>query len=158
MNQQFTNELTPEVLHSLRNPFSAQQIEEFGEAREQIMNGVYERAKIAIVSIYRLACEGAITRDGGILQVASSGLVTRQVDGAERRYAVVGDEITYPDGSKATIISGAGKCIKHNGKSLALVGSVLSNGDIIVSTPQQGRMLVEYEDNRFGDDFLKSGV
>lgn len=159
MNQQFTNELTPEVLHSLRNPFSAQQIEGFGDAREQIMRSVNDRANTPILAVYRLACEGALTREGGVLQESPTSQCKTQLDDGDwRRYGLVGDNVVYPDGSTARIISGTGKYRVHNGKSMALVGSLLDNGDVIISTPKDGRFLVEYEGTPFGHDFLKAGV
>ncbi|MCP3721473.1 hypothetical protein [Paraburkholderia sp. CNPSo 3281] len=45
------------------------------------------------------------------------------------------DVVTYNDASEAAIIDGAGSLFVDDGKSAALVGSHLSNGDRIVSTP-----------------------
>ncbi len=49
--------------------------------------------------------------------------------------AVVGDAVTYDDGSQARIIDGAGFRITWCDKPVALVGSSLDNGDKITATP-----------------------
>ncbi|CZW49214.1 PAAR domain-containing protein [Enterobacter cloacae] len=157
--KQYTNELTPEIIHGIRNPHTESELAELREdERKFILEDIKKRAEIPIVAIYRYACEGALTRDGGVLRKASSRNIIRLKDGTELRYALVGDEVSYPNGRIAKIISGTGKRNKSNGRSFALVGSELDNGDVIVSTPQNGRMLVEFDDNRFGDGFLKPEV
>ncbi|MCX5541830.1 hypothetical protein M3A49_20345 [Paraburkholderia sp. CNPSo 3076] len=50
------------------------------------------------------------------------------------------DVVTYNDASEAAIIDGAGSLFVDDGKSAALVGSHLSNGDRIVSTPWEGEI------------------
>ncbi|NTX28445.1 PAAR domain-containing protein [Burkholderia pyrrocinia] len=71
---------------------------------------------------------GALTERGGRVTAATSGLTLAGLEVAR-----VGDVVTYDDGSEATIIDGAGNC--HSaGKSFALVGSRLSNGDRITET------------------------
>lgn len=81
-------------------------------------------------SIYAFATIGAHTERGGYVTRATSGLSQCNL-----MVARVGDVVTYRDGSQAAIIDGAGSMSIHNGKSHALVGSRLSNGDRIVSTP-----------------------
>jgi uncharacterized Zn-binding protein involved in type VI secretion len=54
----------------------------------------------------------------------------------DKGVAVVGDIVTYEDGTEATIIDGAGFAAMWGNKPVALVGSRLSNGDRIISTPQ----------------------
>jgi hypothetical protein len=61
--------------------------------------------------------------------------------------ALVGDIVTYDDGSEAVIINGAGSAAICGDKPLALVGSALSNGDRIVESLQSGRGITEYQDN-----------
>ncbi|UVE63938.1 PAAR domain-containing protein [Burkholderia pyrrocinia] len=71
---------------------------------------------------------GALTERGGRVTAATSGMTLAGLEVAR-----VGDVVTYDDGSEATIIDGAGNC--HSaGKSFALVGSRLSNGDRIIET------------------------
>lgn len=50
--------------------------------------------------------------------------------------ARVGDIVQYDDGSEAVIIDGAGFAATSEDKPLALVGSRLSNGDVITQTLQ----------------------
>jgi uncharacterized Zn-binding protein involved in type VI secretion len=52
--------------------------------------------------------------------------------------ALVGDIVTYDDGSEATITDGAGFAAAWEDKPFALVGSRLSNGDTITETSQGG--------------------
>ena len=68
--------------------------------------------------------------------------------------ARVGDKVVYAEGSEATIISGAGGARIMQGASAALVGSILDNGDGIISTPQSGSRLVFRE----GDTFPKGSL
>ncbi|QCP53566.1 hypothetical protein FAZ95_31495 [Trinickia violacea] len=74
---------------------------------------------------------GALTEYGGRITKATSGLTV-----AGLTVARVGDVVTYEDGSEAAITDGAGEYAVDNGKSIALVGSGLSNGDRIVETLQ----------------------
>ncbi|WP_232448992.1 PAAR domain-containing protein [Burkholderia ubonensis] len=52
--------------------------------------------------------------------------------------ACVGDIVQYEDGSEAVIIDGAGFAATLENKPMALVGSRLSNGDVITQTLQDG--------------------
>ncbi|KVH73677.1 hypothetical protein WJ41_10690 [Burkholderia ubonensis] len=52
--------------------------------------------------------------------------------------ACVGDVVKYDDGSEAVIIDGAGFAATSENKPFALVGSRLSNGDVITQTLQDG--------------------
>jgi hypothetical protein len=56
----------------------------------------------------------------------------------------------YADGSTARIVTGAGEGNSH----VALVGSVLSNGDEIINTPQGALLLIAREGVPMADDFL----
>lgn len=79
---------------------------------------------------YAFATIGARTERGGYVTRASSEL---EICGLMA--ALVGDVVTYGDGSQAAIIDGSGKLAEYAGKCFALVGSRLSNGDRIVFTP-----------------------
>ncbi|TBL69352.1 hypothetical protein EYY96_04995 [Hafnia alvei] len=68
--------------------------------------------------------------------------------------ARVGDKAIYADGSEATIISGAGTARIMQGTSAALVGSMLDNGDEIISTPQSCNKFVFREGDAFPQGFL----
>ncbi|WP_095996123.1 PAAR domain-containing protein [Serratia oryzae] len=71
-------------------------------------------------------------------------------------YAVarVGDEVIYPDGSTARIISGAGFAHMIEGLPVALVGSELDNGDEIISTPQGSQMHCYRETDQLPEGFM----
>ncbi|AYN26394.1 hypothetical protein D8682_04905 [Buttiauxella sp. 3AFRM03] len=153
---QYTNEITPEIIHTLNNPYSESDLATFRETESKfITDELSKRTAATVVAIYRHATEGALTRNGGSLHNTSARSCILDDDGTERRFGLVGDEVIYPNGEMAKIVSGTGELLKSNGRSLALVGSLLDDGDIIVSTPQGVRMLVEYDDMHFGGDFLK---
>jgi hypothetical protein len=81
-------------------------------------------------TMYAFATIGARTERGGCLTKATSGLVICNL-----RAALVGDVVTYGDGSEAVITDGAGSLSIYDATPFALVGSHLSNGDKITSTP-----------------------
>jgi uncharacterized Zn-binding protein involved in type VI secretion len=81
-------------------------------------------------TIYAIATVGARTERGGHVTRVSS---RHSICGLHM--ALVGDIVTYHDGSEAAIIDGAGAAGIQNGRCVALVGSRLANGDRIVSTP-----------------------
>lgn len=58
--------------------------------------------------------------------------------------ALVGDTVRYPDGSQTRIVTGSGANSLCFGKSIALVGSELENGDRINGPLHDGLVLVEY--------------
>lgn len=68
--------------------------------------------------------------------------------------ALVGDEVVYPDGHTDCIVTGSGTQYRKGEESIALVGSRLSNGDVMISTPQAGSMLTERDGLPMGTDFL----
>jgi uncharacterized Zn-binding protein involved in type VI secretion len=81
-------------------------------------------------TVYAIATVGPRTDRGGHVTRVSS---RHSVCGLH--IALVGDIVTYSDGSEAATIDGAGAAGIQNGRCVALVGSRLSNGDRIVSTP-----------------------
>lgn len=143
--KQYNNELTPEILASFDKPtFSDEHVagmhEEWQEltARRQA-----ELKQHPVIEIYRIAVEGSLTRDGGILKTATATTEIKIGTGQKLRVAQTQDAVFYPDGTEATITSGAGEAAHDNaGRSVALVGSRLSNGDEIISTPQSAGILV----------------
>lgn len=80
--------------------------------------------------MYAFATLGARTERGGYVTRATCGMVICGL-----RVALVGDIVTYGDGSEAAIIDGAGSLFVDHERSAALVGSRLSNGDKIIFTP-----------------------
>lgn len=157
MEKQYTNELSAELLASMDiSPFSSEDLAAMTEgSREQIEVQEEWVRQHPVNALWRFATERSLTRLGGVIENASSPAAFRLDDGSEIRKALVGDCALYPDGSRARIISGAGDAATHsNGVSFALVGSVLDNGDEIVSTPQSMAMLVSRDRVPMPDNFL----
>ncbi len=78
---------------------------------------------------YRFATIAALTERGGRVSTASNFRL------CGLGIACVGDVVTYPDGSEAVIVDGAGYASVIGDRPAALVGSHLSNGDRIIETP-----------------------
>jgi|AGFS01.1.fsa_nt_gi hypothetical protein len=156
MIQQYTNELTPEVKSELEiSPFAAEEIAAMDdEARAIIAEGRELERKHPVIAIWRIATAGSITRRGGIVAPVERGGKLLLDNGRYASIAIVGDIVTYQDGSTATISTSAGAASMLKGAGVALVGSVLSNGDEIISTPQGHAYLVTREGMATGADFL----
>ncbi|WP_016833041.1 PAAR domain-containing protein [Herbaspirillum lusitanum] len=92
---------------------------------------------LPIISKHYFVTLGSKTRNGGVVHTATSG---RTIDGIS--VALVGDEVRYPNGEIATIMSGAGAASIYDGKCLAVEGSHASNGDVIETSNQKGHGLV----------------
>ncbi len=107
-----------------------------------------------VVAIYRIAVDGALTRRGGVVRAAWNGSEIELEGGQKVNIALVGDEVVYPDGTTVRIVTGSGSKFKKGEQSIALVGSRLSNGDVIISTPQAGSMLNELKGLPVDADFL----
>ncbi|WP_339436252.1 MULTISPECIES: hypothetical protein [unclassified Pseudomonas] len=71
-------------------------------------------------------------------------------NGERVRAAHKGDYVEYVDGSQAHILTGAGE----SNSNIALVGSLLSNGDEIINTPQGSIILIAREGVQLAEDFL----
>jgi uncharacterized Zn-binding protein involved in type VI secretion len=97
--------------------------------------------KRALKATHWFATIGSLTERGGRVTSASGSLAI-----AGLVIAVVGDAVTYEDGSKAVIMDGAGYAATHCDKPFALVGSQLSNGDRIVESLQNKFAIDEYHD------------
>ena len=152
LHTSYTNELTPEILSSLDvSPFTEEQIAQSSEEIRAIM--LQQRAYLEThrpCAIYRLATEGSQTRDGGVIERATSPLVITLDCGREVCVAQKGDCVVYPDGSSTQIVTCAGESNSH----LALVGSRLCNGDEIVNTLQGSVLIIRREGESMPDDFL----
>ncbi|HYS65556.1 MAG TPA: PAAR domain-containing protein [Paraburkholderia sp.] len=83
---------------------------------------------------YRFAVQGATTLRGGVLREATSDFDVR---GTHRKAACVGDFIEYADGTRARIVTGAGMPEYPGFRPLAVVGSILDNGDRITDSPDR---------------------
>lgn len=156
MEQQYANELTPELAASLaRPPFSAEKKAGMSEGARQTVEEQEEFLREhPVVAIYRIAVDGALTQRGGMVRAAWNGAEIELDGGLKVNIALVGDEVVYPDGTTARIITGSGAKFQKGGKSIALVGSRLSNGDVIISTPQAGCTLNELKGLPMDADFL----
>lgn len=156
MDNQYTNELTPEILAEMdRSAFTSEQLAEMDdEARKLITEQDEYLRQHPVTAIWRQAVVGSLTRDGGKVSSASSGGKVITSSGEFAEFALVGDEVIYPDGSTAHIVSGSGSSISSNGKGYALVGSHLSNGDEIISTPQNYTVLCCHAGEMMAADFL----
>ncbi|MBN7124535.1 hypothetical protein BSU01_22950 [Erwinia billingiae] len=145
MEQQYTNALPPESAASLaRPPFSAEKKSGMSEgSRQTVEEQEAFLLEHPVVAIYRIAVEGALTQRGGVVRAAWNGSEIALEDGQKVNVALEGDEVVYPDGTSARIVTGSGAKFQKGGKSIALVGSRLSNGDVIISTPQAGCTLNE---------------
>ena len=156
MNQQYTNELTPEILTGLEaSPFTAEEIAAMDDdAHAIIAEGRDLKRNHPVNAIWRIATEGSITRRGGIVAPVERESKLLLDNGRYASIATAGDIVTYPDGSTATIATSAGATSMCNGAGIALVGSVLNNGDEIISTPQGHTYLVTLEGIAPGADFL----
>ena len=157
MNSQYNNELTPEVLATMeQSSFTDEQLAGMDdEGRALVTEHGDFKCHHPVIAIYRLAVEGSLTRDGGILKTATTGIEIEIASGKKLRVSQTQDEVVYPDGSTAKIISGACQAGHFaNGHSIALVGSRLSNGDEIISTPQKSVIKTIHKGLPVPDDFL----
>ncbi|MFW0698751.1 PAAR domain-containing protein [Pantoea sp. R13S299] len=136
--KQYTNEITHELRES-----SLQQLydEDFIASCDSNIRKEFEdfnkQVSRPLIYIFRFAVAGSLTLNGGVLRNASGSSTA-----GGYKMARVGDKAVYADGSEATIISGACEARIMQGASAALVGSMLDNGDEIISTPQSGSRLI----------------
>lgn len=157
MDRQYNNELTPELLATMdQSPFTAEQLAGMNdEARALVTKHEDFKRHHPVIAIYRLAVEGSLTRDRGVLKTATKGIEIEIAPGKKLHVAQTQDDVVYPDGSTAKIISGAGQAGHFaSGRSIALVGSRLSNGDEIISTPQKSAIKTLHKGLPVPDDFL----
>ncbi|MFM0130832.1 PAAR domain-containing protein [Paraburkholderia sediminicola] len=84
--------------------------------------------------LWRFAVIGATTRRGGVLHEVTG---TFEVRDTSRNAACTGDFIEYSDGTRAQIITGVGLPDSPHFKPLAVVGSMLDNGDVITDSPHR---------------------
>lgn len=150
--QRFTNEVSPEFLRTLdESPFSEQQLAEFSEeAIASIRQQQAYREAHPLCAICRFASAGSRTRDGGEIQQATSPMEITLDNDQQVCVAQVGDYVVYADGRMAQIVTGAGFEHEH----LALVGSLLSNGDEIIDTLQGLGLIAVRDGVPMAEDFL----
>lgn len=152
--KQYNNDLTPEMLAAFdQSPFTAEQLAEMNEEARHLIaeRNAYNLAH-PVTAAYLLATEGSLTRNGGKVFSEFNGRQIKLDDGTMLNVSRVGDQVRYPDGTSAKITNGAGNT---PGESIALVGSLLDNGDEIISCPQNaGRRAVRAGES-LPENFLK---
>jgi len=148
----YTNEASAEDLRAIdKSPFTEQQLAEFDE--ESRASFCQQQAYLEAhppIGICRWATTGSQTRDGGVIRQATLPLKVILACGQDVYFAQVGDCVVYSDGSTAQIMTGAGR----GNSSVALVGSLLSNGDQIINTPQEAVLCVLRDGVPMPEDFL----
>lgn len=150
----YTNEVSPDFLRTFdKSPFTEQQLSSFNEqALATIKQQQEYRNSHPPIAIYRIAAQGSQTRNGGVIKQTTSPMEFKLPNGQQIRAAQKGDYAEYPDGTNANIVTAAGEDFCH----IALVGSVLNNGDEIINTPQDSTVLVERKGVPLPEDFLPS--
>lgn len=163
MTLQYTNELTPALLAAMdQSPFTAEQLAAMpAEARDLIEAQKSFSREHPVTAIYRLAVAGSLTERGGVADEFNTkpeqGYKYRLSNGQWASVLTEGCTVSYPDGSSARIISSAGSKHTYEGRGVALVGSELDNGDVIISTPQSAGMLLDRKGVPMPEDFLTVG-
>ena len=158
--KQYNNDLTPEISASFEvSRYTDKQLSEMNEEARQLVIEQQEYAKYhPVIAIYRAAVAGSLTLRGGIVDEPnpdpSQGMKVQLDNGQWVSMVTEGATVTYPDGTKAVIISSAGQLSEWEGKGIALVGSLLDNGDVIISTPDYGSVFTVRESESMPDDFL----
>lgn len=148
--QQYNNEITPEIRESASQPpYDEDFLASCDSETRKELEDFNKQVSRPLAYIFRFAVVGSITRNGGVIRNASAGSTT-----GGYKMARVGDKVVYTDGTEATIVSGAGKARIMQGASAALVGSMLDNGDEIISTPQSRSRLVFHEGDTLPEGFL----
>ncbi|HCQ0105530.1 PAAR domain-containing protein [Citrobacter braakii] len=149
--QQYTNEITTEIRESLSQPLYDENLLSGcdNKTREELEKINKRKASRPLAYIFRFAVVGSLTRKGGIIRHTSGSCTAGGYPMAR-----VGDKVVYADGSETIIVSGAGEARIIQGASAALVGSMLDNGDEIISTPQSGVKLVFREGDILPRGFL----
>lgn len=100
-------------------------------------------------TIYHVAVHGAKSQNGGLVNASSN---VGKIGGLS--IARVGDEVIYADGTTSKIISGAGTACIVDGSPVALVGSRLENGDVIIDSPNTTIAIRTYKDQPIPQNFL----
>ncbi|KEY59611.1 hypothetical protein [Serratia sp. DD3] len=157
MEKQYTNDITRELIAQMKAPYSAAEMAQMGEEQRTVFEEhIREMAPCTLEGIWRFATDGALSRQGGLIEQGSADDQFHLPDGRVLSRAMVGDFVIYPDGSRARIISGSGyAAMNGDGVSFALVGSRLDNGDEIISTPLPDVLLAQWDNcEPLPDDFL----
>ncbi|OQP31871.1 PAAR domain-containing protein [Pantoea latae] len=149
--QHYFNEITPEISEAHSQPPYNEALLTLcdSQARKKPEEINKRKTSSSLAYVFRFAVVGSLTRNGGVIShVTGSSTVGGYL------MARVGNKVVYADGREAAIISGAGKARVMQGASAALVGSMLDNGDEIISTPQSSIKLVLREGCELPEGFL----
>jgi uncharacterized Zn-binding protein involved in type VI secretion len=154
--KQYNNDLTAEILASFNEPtFTPEQIAGMADSARAIIAEQEEtNRRHPVNKIYRFATVGSLTRRGGVVRETNHEAKMQAENGEMMSIALKGDEVVYPDGTTARIVTSTGKSKTYNGCGIALVGSKLDNGDEIISTPQSGAMCADRAGLPSAKDFL----
>ena len=106
----------------------------------------------SILSRHHIATIGSKTKRGGEVITASADSEINSLPVAR-----VNDTVRYPDGSESRTTSGAGFAAMVENIPLAIVGSHIANGDIIVSSTQNTVEIRQYADGPAIPGFLEEG-
>lgn len=148
--QQYTNEITTEIRGSSSQPaYDVDFLANFYNKTREAFDEFNKPVSRPLTHILRFAMVGSVTGNGGVIRNASG---TSTAGGY--KMALVGDKVVYAGSGEATIISGAGGVRIIQDTSAALSGSMLDNGDEIISTPQSGSRLVFCKGDTFPKEFL----
>lgn len=131
-----------ELGHEIYQQLSLEEIEQIHIAEQLYWQNKPKKS-------YYIAVQGSKTKNGGIVQATFDSVLVQNL-----AIARVGDEVLYPDGSKAKIISGAGCAQMIDGVSTAIVGSLLDNNDEIIESPNTTCAIVIYADAVKPQNFL----
>lgn len=149
--QHYFNEIKPEISEAHSQPPYNEAILTLcdSQARKEPEEINKRKTSSSLAYVFRFAFVGSLTRNGGVIRhVTGSSKVGGYI------MARVGDNVVYVDGREAAIISGADKARVMQGASAALVGSMLDNGDDIISTPQSSIKQVFREGCELPEGFL----
>lgn len=136
-------------LHKL----SIEQLETLSENDiQQISNAEQLYWKNKPHTLYYVATHGAKSRNGGLVNASS-----KRVKIGGLSIARVGDEVIYADGTTSKIISGAGNVCVVDGLPVALVGSHIENGDVIIESPNTSLVIRIFKDQPIPENFLGHG-
>ncbi|VEA68189.1 Uncharacterised protein [Serratia plymuthica] len=157
----YTNELTPEILAEIdQSPFTQERLAEMNDEARAIIEKQNEYVRQhPVTDIYRIAVAGCLTRRGGTGDEFNpnpeEGHKIQLDNGQWASVLTEGCTVTYPDGTQARIVTCAGSHFTcSDGKGMALVNSLLDNGDEIISTPQSRAVLVGRAGESMPEDFL----
>lgn len=149
--QQHANKIIPEIRKLYSQSLCSDELLALGDSqiRKEPEEINKRKANRSLAHIFWFAVVGSLTQNGGVIRYVSG---TSTAGGY--RMARAGDKVLYADGSKATIISGAGKARVMQRASAAPVDSMLDNDDEIISTPQCSVKLVFGEGHELPEGFL----